>query len=111
MDARLTSNQLSILRRQLLEERTRLKNALSALESEANAAWDCSIRDSADVAVFRERESRSGALFRTHQSHLSEVEAALVRLDNGVFGRCEDTGRSIPFARLRVVPWARTCVE
>ena len=44
---------------------------------------------------------------------LAEIDAALERLyaTPERFGICEDTGREIPFARLDVIPWARTCAE
>jgi DnaK suppressor protein len=44
---------------------------------------------------------------------LAEIDAALERLYTTPerFGICEDTGREIPFARLEVIPWARTCAE
>jgi RNA polymerase-binding transcription factor DksA len=44
---------------------------------------------------------------------LEEIEAALDRLYRtpDKFGVCEDTGRPIPFERLDVIPWARTCDE
>jgi len=39
------------------------------------------------------------------------IDAALERLYQAPekFGRCEDTGKDIPFARLDLIPWARTC--
>ncbi len=44
---------------------------------------------------------------------LAAIDAALERLYRTPerFGVCEDTGEPIPFARLDVVPWARTCDE
>ena len=44
-------------------------------------------------------------------SELAEIDAALERLysDPESFGRCEETGRDIPFERLDIIPWARTC--
>ncbi len=44
---------------------------------------------------------------------LEEIEAALDRLYRtpDKFGVCEDTGRPIPYDRLDVIPWARTCDE
>lgn len=52
-------------------------------------------------AVMADRESRT----------LSEIDAALQRLyhDPEHFGVCEKTGKAIPFERLDIVPWARTC--
>ena len=42
---------------------------------------------------------------------LAEIDAALERLHRTPdrFGICEDTGEPIPFERLDVIPWARTC--
>jgi len=42
---------------------------------------------------------------------LGEIDAALERLyaHPSSFGKCEETGRDIPFERLDIIPWARTC--
>jgi DnaK suppressor protein len=42
---------------------------------------------------------------------LEEIDAALHRLYHTPerFGICEETGQPIPFERLDIVPWARTC--
>jgi len=42
---------------------------------------------------------------------LAEIDAALDRLYQHPeqFGICEETGREIPFERLDIIPWARTC--
>jgi RNA polymerase-binding transcription factor DksA len=44
---------------------------------------------------------------------LAEIDAALERLYRTPerFGICEDTGEPIPFERLDIIPWARTCNE
>ncbi len=41
------------------------------------------------------------------ESALMEVEAALVRLQNGTYGFCEETGEPISTTRLKVIPWTR----
>ncbi len=38
------------------------------------------------------------------------VDKALVRLDEGNYGRCDVCGKQIPDARLEAIPWAETCV-
>ena len=42
---------------------------------------------------------------------LAEIDAALERLysDPEHFGICEEKGTPIPYARLEIIPWARTC--
>ena len=44
---------------------------------------------------------------------LAAIDEALERLYRTPerFGICEDTGDPIPFVRLDVIPWARTCGE
>lgn len=38
---------------------------------------------------------------------LFELDCALQRIRDGVYGFCEETGRTIPPERLRAVPWTR----
>jgi RNA polymerase-binding transcription factor DksA len=53
------------------------------------------------------------------QETLTEIEAALARIADGSYGicpNCVEKGKSpaqsrIPKERLRVIPYARTCVE
>jgi RNA polymerase-binding transcription factor DksA len=42
---------------------------------------------------------------------LREIGAALHRIADGTWGRCETCGEPVPAARLRVVPEARFCVS
>lgn len=41
---------------------------------------------------------------------LGEVEAALGRLQEGLYGLCEGCGADIPERRLHALPWARFCL-
>ncbi|MGV3659232.1 MAG: TraR/DksA family transcriptional regulator [Prosthecobacter sp.] len=47
------------------------------------------------------------SILSREQDALREVDAAIQRIFGGVYGRCEETGRPIPAARLRAVPWTR----
>ena len=42
---------------------------------------------------------------------LDEVEAALRRIEKGTYGVCEANGEKILAARLRVMPYARYCIN
>jgi len=44
-------------------------------------------------------------------AELAEIDAALDRLYRTPerYGVCEETGKPIPYARLEIIPWARTC--
>lgn len=40
-----------------------------------------------------------------------DVEEAIERIDQGIYGLCEECNEPIPLARLKANPAARTCVE
>lgn len=43
--------------------------------------------------------------------HLADVDAALERLREGTYGICIKTGKPIPDADLRAVPWTACCSD
>ena len=45
------------------------------------------------------------------QSHRQAIDAALKRIVEGTYGKCERCGREIPFERLEARPAATLCVE
>src|SRR5687767_9139753 len=45
------------------------------------------------------------------QQHLRAIDAALQRMDEGTYGRCERCGEEIPFERLEARPTATLCVR
>lgn len=51
-----------------------------------------------------------GTLIEMFTAELAEVDAALARIDDGSYGRCERCGQAIAAERLEAVPATRTCV-
>ena len=45
------------------------------------------------------------------QAMLSDVDAALARMDEGTYGICERCGATIPDERLEARPWTTLCVS
>ena len=50
-------------------------------------------------------------LIRNEERLLTEVVAALDRIDDGTFGTCPDCGRPVARARLDALPYARQCIR
>jgi RNA polymerase-binding transcription factor DksA len=46
-----------------------------------------------------------------HHRTIKEIDAALHRLNNRNYGVSETTGEPITYARLVLIPWARTGVD
>lgn len=49
-------------------------------------------------------------LLENEEQLMAEVNCALERLEQGVYGRCEQCGREISRQRLRALPYVRHCL-
>ena len=89
----------------------RLRDALQAESNERNLASRASLeRGGADlVDVANDEREHEGLLVQLtqEQTELAEIEAALERIRDGTYGRCEATGELIAPERLRALPWTR----
>ena len=101
----MNPSHVEYFRNKLLQLRA---NAQRELDATPPAAADDSARegdqaDQASAAVGREL----GIVNRERtQFLLNQIEQALVRLDNGTYGYCEDTGEPIDLRRLEAQPTA-----
>ena len=115
----LTREQLDLLGRRLQDERRRALDLLNRIvgdrsrESWQHSAGDLSAMPShpADIGTDTMDAELDASNATRASRELVEIDAALERLHDepAKFGRCERTGVEIPFARLELVPWARTC--
>lgn len=115
----LNDAQRDQLKRRLQEERARVQRLLGRTIEELS---EDSVRDGtndltavpfhpADQGTDMMRQELDAANADRMSQELTEIDAALERLyrEPERFGTCEDTGGDIPFERLEIIPWARTC--
>jgi RNA polymerase-binding transcription factor DksA len=67
-------------------------------------------RDAADAGASLAENERSEAILALARSQLSDVSAALHRIDDGTYGICGDCGTGVPEGRLEAKPQAARCV-
>jgi len=67
--------------------------------------------DGVGLASLTLLEDLAVGAYQREQQLLGEVDAALGRLREGVFGVCERCGEEIPERRLKALPWARLCLR
>ena len=106
----LSEATLSDLRASLEQERSDLRARLAemGLLSGGELSFDQNFADSSQVTAERgEVEALAGNL----RESLNDVEAAIVKLDNGTFGACEGCGQPISPDRLEAKPAARLCMD
>ena len=65
----------------------------------------------ADDATQAFDQAKDLALRTSSQKQLRLVEDALVKFQNGTYGRCENCGREIDLARLEAIPYATLCIK
>ncbi|MHB8319894.1 MAG: TraR/DksA family transcriptional regulator [Acidimicrobiales bacterium] len=70
-------------------------------------SYDPNFADSSQVTAER---GEAETLAKELSDALGEVEAAMRRLQDGTYGRCEKCGTSIAQARLEAMPTARLCI-
>jgi DnaK suppressor protein len=105
----------------LQEERARALAALnrsvaeSAAETEEERSGDVSTMPThqADLGTDTMQQELDASNETRLSRELAEIGDALERLVQTPekFGVCQDTGAEIPFARLDIIPWARTCAD
>ena len=109
------------LERRLLDERVRAQRLLGgsitehAREDEQERTGDLTSMPlhPADLGTDTMQEELDASNATRISRELAEIDAALERLYKTPekFGICEDTGKDIPFERLDIIPWARTCEQ
>jgi RNA polymerase-binding transcription factor DksA len=93
-------------RAQLTAERERVHSELRQLGIDRNS-YDEGFADSGQVTAERgEVDALVGSLRET----LLEIDAALGKLEDGTYGRCESCGQDIAEDRLEAMPAARLCM-
>ena len=115
----LTDSQRKHLEQRLHEERDRALQTLnrsleqSSAESEEDQSGDLTKMPThqADLGTDTMQEELDASNATRISRQLAEIDAALERLysDPERFGICEQNGTPIPYARLDLIPWARTC--
>jgi DnaK suppressor protein len=107
----LTPLDLARLRRELLWERRQLQGLHVRDRAVASELRDEASNDLTDQASVETARALAATFSEAEAEKLRLIEAALERMELGTYGICEKTGRPIPLARLRQIPWARYRVE
>jgi RNA polymerase-binding transcription factor DksA len=116
----MTKTELNSHRQQLLALRDRLNANVSHLTDEAlrtdggEAGGNLSHMPihMADLGTDNFEQENTLNLLANEEQMLAEISAALDRIDNGTFGRCEECqGEILPKARLKELPYTRYCVD
>jgi DnaK suppressor protein len=95
----------------LLKKREDLVQEISR---RSKASTESGAQDIGDIldSVSEERTRELDMILTDREKRkLAQIDDAIDRIDENTYGLCEDCGVKIPKARLRVLPFAKYCVE
>jgi DnaK suppressor protein len=90
---------------------TELRERLTRVERDLRRETTPLPADSPDAAIVVENDEILEAILKTGRAELTHVDAALERLEQGLYGICEGCGAEIDAARLAAVPYATHCTR
>jgi RNA polymerase-binding protein DksA len=103
----------------LLDERSRIESAIEYLHRETPGSLedeteevigsaDNHLGDAASATLDREIDY---SLEEHSEQVLTQIDAALARIEDGTYGTCTNCGKQIPEERLEARPWASLCID
>lgn len=118
MARQLAKSTVDKFRTRLEGERLRLQGLIDEYEhelEEARLSESSSDRSpdpgNAEASSTKLEYAKELSLEQNTLDLLGKVEWALEKIENGTYGICEVCGKSIPLARLDVLPYTTFCVE
>jgi len=100
------------LHTRLVARRDALRKALSGdVDGYRELAAQDAVGDNVDAAVDTANEEITSQLVEIESRELNQIEHALKRIVQGVYGRCEFCNGKIAEARLNALPYTNTCID
>jgi DnaK suppressor protein len=97
-------------REKLLAQQAQLERTMLTTVKEGRETSTDDLQDAADHAVQSYQKELIFLQGTTGHSQLTQVRAALDRLDEGTFGECLHCGERIGDKRLEALPWTPYCI-
>lgn len=111
----MTNTDLTLRRERLLALRARLRGDTTQMEDNAlnkdRSATTSMPTSMAELGSGNFDQELSLSLLGSENDVLDQIEAAIERIEDGIYGRCEECGGKIPKSRLDAIPYAAQCVR
>ncbi len=111
----MTNSDLTFHRERLLALRARLLGDMTQMEDNAlnkDQTKTTSMPTSmAELGSDNSDQELTLSLLGSDKDALDQIEAAIQRVEEGSYGRCEECGAKIPKPRLEAIPYAAQCIH
>lgn len=110
----LTKKERDAYLKDLLEKRAEIIGNVKGMETERNASLGDIAHmplHMADVGSDNFEQEFTLGLMESEREMLREIEEAILRMREGYYGVCLESGRPIQKMRLEFAPWAKYCID
>jgi DnaK suppressor protein len=115
----MKKSEVKVYKQQLLGLRARLRGDVNAMADAAlkkngsEATGDLSRMPihMADIGSDNFEQEFTLSLMETEEGTLDAVESAIERIEDGVYGECEECNGQISKARLQAIPYTPLCIK
>jgi len=111
----MTNNGLALHRERLLALRARLLGDMTQMEDNAlnkdHSRTTSMPTNMAELGSDNSEQELTLSLLGSDKNALDQIEAAIRRIEDGSYGRCEECDGRIPKSRLDAIPYAALCVQ
>ena len=115
----MTDLPLETLKSALREERQRVAHAIEYLHEENQGSLEDETGDiapgvdnhPADAATETFDRELDYTLEENAEGVLAAIDAALQRMEDGTYGKCQNCDKDISAERLEAIPWATRCID
>ncbi|HTO99618.1 MAG TPA: TraR/DksA family transcriptional regulator [Myxococcales bacterium] len=98
-------------RKRLLDRKKVIEALIAGVDKEEAQLQGAAHPDILDHAAHRSPIEVLESIRGAQTGELSELVAALERIDKGVYGTCQSCGGAVGRQRLRAIPEARYCID
>ena len=108
---RMDKRKAKVYRDKLLTRREGLVGQVQAAEAYSRERDAEATQDPADMAANAYTKELLMSMSTNDRQLLDSIDAALERIEDGMYGKCIHCGQPIQEKRLEAVPWARYCLK
>ena len=107
----MRDNELQYFEEILEDRKVQIMKNIFGVEKELNELRGLELNDEGDFASVSNNNMVETAIGNQQELELAEIEMALVKIKNDLYGICEMCEEEIGFQRLKVKPHAKYCID
>ncbi len=109
--SQVNSSLITQCKKKLLDAKTEILNRVRESRQDLYNSEDAKGGDEGDQTMRALAESEFLSMHERLRKQLMEIEMALSRIEQGLYGVCEETEEPIEADRLLAIPWTRLSIE